>query len=65
MIETQERKRTMETLIICPNQIAEEKSSERERESEEKKATIVTADKSSCLHISISSMYNITIKHQQ
>jgi hypothetical protein len=51
----------METLIICPNQIAEDKR-ERERE---KKATIAIADKSFCLHISIPSMYDTTIKHQQ
>lgn len=48
------------------------RASERERArkgtgegGKRKKETIVTADKSSCLHISIPSMYNITIKHQQ
>lgn len=71
MIEIRAMRRTMETLIICPNQIADERARERERgrergrEAREKKETIVTADKSSCLHISIPSMYNITIKHQQ
>jgi len=52
----------METLIICPNQIAKRKDRTREREREkEKKATIATTDKSSCLHISIPSMYDTTI----
>ena len=61
MIETtREKENGREMLIICLNQIGKEK-----REKKENKATILITDISSCLHISIPSMYNITNNHQQ